>query len=323
MTKSKLPKRPVSGGTFAGERPLYFDYWRVGYGCSENYSLDFWVEQAGEYHCKPNHYLSHAEYQIERWSRFFYITDGTAQCNFAAQSIQLQVGDILITPPKNPFGYRSRRPSHYHWFALAGRCPALLSNPPRVLHFSPGHDLLLEANFVAIRETLILQPPGYPLKAIASFYDLMARLEALRNEEAIVASNYPDAVRNAMIFLQENYAQPFSAAETADSVHLSQSHLRALFEKWVGESPKRYHTRCRIEQARRFLYNQNLSVKVTANLVGFNDVSHFSRVFKQMMGFSPGTRILRSEKTREETGRPGREQTGETRLDRPARPRGR
>ena len=291
MTKSKLPKRPTSGGTFEGERPHYFDYWRVGHGRSESLPLDFWVEQAGEFHCKPNHYLSHAEYQIERWTRVFYLTAGTAQCDFAAQSIQLQAGDMLIAPPHHPFAYQSQRPSHYHWFALVGRWPSVWGKLPRVLHFSPGYDLVLEASFVAIRETLILQPPGYSLKAIACFYDLMSRMEALRGKETMVSSNYPDAVRNAMIFLQENCAQPFSAAETAASVHLSQSHLRALFEKWVGESPKRYHTRCRIKQARRFLRDQRLSVKATANLVGFNDVGYFSRVFKQIMGFSPSKRV--------------------------------
>ena len=286
--QNKLPKKPISGGTFEGERPHHFDYWRVGRGLPENISLDFWVEQAGEFHCKPNHYLSHIEYQIERWTRVFYITEGTAQCNFAAQSIELQVGDILIAPPNHPFEYRSQHPSHYHWFALVGRSPALLGNPPHVLHFSPGYDLILEASFVAMRETLILQPPGYPLKAIACFYDLMSRLEALQGEKTMISSNYPDAVRNAMVFLQENYAQPFNATETAAFVHLSQSHLRALFDKWVGESPKRYHTRWRITHARDFLRDQGLSVKAAANLVGFSDVGYFSRVFKLIMGFSPG-----------------------------------
>ncbi len=59
MMKSKLPKRPVSGGTVSGVRPRYFDYWRVGYCHSKNTSLDFRLEQAGEFHCKPDHYLSH------------------------------------------------------------------------------------------------------------------------------------------------------------------------------------------------------------------------------------------------------------------------
>ncbi|VAW32114.1 hypothetical protein MNBD_CHLOROFLEXI01-120, partial [hydrothermal vent metagenome] len=60
-----------------------------------------------------------------------------------------------------------------------------------------------------------------------------------------------------------------------------------LFEKWVGESPKRYHTRCRIEQAGQLLRDQHLSVKVVADLVGFSDVSYFSRVFKQITGVAP------------------------------------
>lgn len=286
--KSKLPQRPVSGGTHHGSRPLFFDYWRVGYGSQEEFALDFWVEQAGEYHCKPDHYYLLDEYQIQRWMRVFYLKTGEAQCSFGQNAMTIRAGDLLVTPPNHPFVYQSQYASHYHWFALAGRWPPVWGKPPRVLHFSPGYDAELEAKFVDIRETLILQPPGYPLQAVSRFYDLMARLEALRSGRLSATSGYPDAVRNALLFLQENYSQPFSAAETAASVHVSQSHLRALFEKWVGESPKRYHTRCRIEQVRRLLRDQHLPVQVAAAQVGFNDVSYFSRVFKQMTGSSPG-----------------------------------
>ena len=80
---------------------------------------------------------------------------------------------------------------------------------------------------------------------------------------------------------------PFNAAQTADTVGLSQSHLRALFEKWVGEPPKRFHTRCRIDQAKRLLNEQRLSVFEVAFHLGFADVHHFSRVFKQITGMAP------------------------------------
>ncbi|MCP5096349.1 MAG: AraC family transcriptional regulator [Chloroflexi bacterium] len=288
MMKSKLPQRPVSGGTHHGSRPLFFDYWRVGYGNRERFALDFWVEQAGEYHCKPDHYYLLNEYQIQRWMRVFYLKTGEAQCSFDKNEFTIQAGDLLIVPPDHPFVYQSHYASQYHWFALAGQWPPVWGKPPQVLHFSPGYDAELEAKFVGIRETLILQPPGYPLKAISRFYDLMARLEALRSKSTAAASIYPEAVRNAMIFLQENYKQSFSAAEIAASVHISQSHLRALFEKWVGESPKRYHTRCRIEQARRLLRDQHLLVNDAAARVGYDDVGYFSRVFKRMTGSSPG-----------------------------------
>ena len=75
---------------------------------------------------------------------------------------------------------------------------------------------------------------------------------------------------------------------------MSPSHLRALFEKWVGESPKRFHTRCRIDQAKRLFREQNLSVAEVGFHVGFADVHHFSRVFKQITGVAPSRYVDRS-----------------------------
>jgi two-component system response regulator YesN len=63
--------------------------------------------------------------------------------------------------------------------------------------------------------------------------------------------------------------------------------LRALFEKWVGESPKQFHTRTRIEQAVRLLREQELPVSTVALQVGFSDVRHFSRVVKHVTGQRP------------------------------------
>jgi transcriptional regulator GlxA family with amidase domain len=115
----------------------------------------------------------------------------------------------------------------------------------------------------------------------------MARFEEICGTSTVPESAYPEVVRNAIIFLRENYAVPFDAAQTAAVVGLSQSHLRALFEKWLGESPKQYHTRCRIDQARRLLNEQRLPVAEVAFHVGFTDPHHFSRVFKQIMGVAP------------------------------------
>jgi two-component system response regulator YesN len=148
------------------------------------------------------------------------------------------------------------------------------------------YDEAIDTAFVQLRETLILRRPGYQLRAISIFYELVARIEEVSGTSA-PESAYPETVRNAIIFLRESYASPFSAAKTAAVVGLSASHLRALFEKWLGESPKRFHTRCRIDQAKRLLREQNLRVAEVAFHVGFRDAAHFSRIFKQVTGIAP------------------------------------
>ena len=279
--------RPICGGTHGGIRPLHFDYWRVGYGQRERLNLDFWLEQAGEFHCRPPHHYPVPEYKIQRWTRVYYVTKGAGRVTVGRMAVPLSPGDLLITPPGQPFIYEAAEPHHYHWFALAGKWPSLWGDAARVQHFALGLDDDLAATFVALRELLILQSPGYVLRAISCFYELMARVAVLRVGVGGDTAVYPEPVRNAMIFLEENVVEPYDAATTAHQVHLSQSHLRALFEKWVGLSPQKYHTHCRIDRAKQLLRDQRLSVQVVAGQVGFNDVSYFSRTFKRLTGVPP------------------------------------
>jgi AraC-like DNA-binding protein len=165
--------------------------------------------------------------------------------------------------------------------------PAVLGHPPLPRQVSAGRDPELESKFVEIREVLILQKPGFSLQTTGIFYELLARMAERSPSVRSKESEYPEVVRNAIIYLRENYTAPFDAERTAKTVAVSQSHLRALFEKWIGESPHEFHTHCRIAQARRLLTEQDLSVSEVASQVGFQDVRYFSRVFKQAVGVSP------------------------------------
>lgn len=280
----KFPLRPISGGTNHGTRLIRYNYWRTGYGLNAPPNLDFYVVQAGEFHTKTN-YLT-GSFEVTQPSQFFYHLAGRATLEYPGHRLPVANGDLFIIPPQHTFTYSSNKSMKHHWFAIEGNWPDALGEP-KIQLLSFGDDSEIEAMFVEMREILILRKPGYPLRAVSIFYELLARLEEISGTAAAPESTYPEAVRNAITFLRENYAVAFNAADTAAAVGLSPSHLRALFEKWLGESPRRFHTRYRIEQAKRLLSKQNLPVSEVALYLGFSDVHHFSRVFKQVTGIAP------------------------------------
>ncbi len=72
-----------------------------------------------------------------------------------------------------------------------------------------------------------------------------------------------------------------------------------VFTKWrrTAKSPDatgaaaRVSTGYRLQKAKSLLETSDLKVSEVAWKVGYKDVSHFSRSFHEMFGFSPGTKI--------------------------------
>ena len=68
---------------------------------------------------------------------------------------------------------------------------------------------------------------------------------------------------------------------------LSTSRLQAVFREVTGYPPLDYLRRLRVEEARRLLADDRLSVKEIAARTGFRDTSHFSKVFRRVDGLAP------------------------------------
>ncbi|MCC6581469.1 MAG: helix-turn-helix transcriptional regulator [Phycisphaeraceae bacterium] len=82
----------------------------------------------------------------------------------------------------------------------------------------------------------------------------------------------------------------------------SSDHLRVLFEREFGMTPKAYRERCRMTRAMELIGRSTLSIKEIADRLGFTHASHFSTVFRATIGITPreairshrGTNILAS-----------------------------
>jgi AraC family transcriptional regulator, alkane utilization regulator len=69
---------------------------------------------------------------------------------------------------------------------------------------------------------------------------------------------------------------------------LSRSAFAARFRALVGESPKRYVTRYRLNQAATLLHTTDLGLAGIARLAGYETEFSFNRAFKRAFGLAPG-----------------------------------
>jgi AraC family transcriptional regulator len=87
--------------------------------------------------------------------------------------------------------------------------------------------------------------------------------------------------------VKENIARDLSVSELAQIVDMSQYYFSKLFKLSSGTTPHQYVMRQRIERAQECLRETQVSLAEIANQVGFETQSHFTSVFRRLVGVTP------------------------------------
>ena len=68
---------------------------------------------------------------------------------------------------------------------------------------------------------------------------------------------------------------------------MSPHYFCELFKASTGLPPYKYIVRCRIERAKQYLRDPKISLAHAGEAAGFADQSHFTKVFRRMVGVTP------------------------------------
>lgn len=93
-------------------------------------------------------------------------------------------------------------------------------------------------------------------------------------------------VKNALEYIRENSQEKLHLVDVADQVYVSQWHLSKLLNKHTGKTFSDILNGARMEKSKELLKDPSLRICDVAEMVGFQDLAHFSRVFKKMEGMS-------------------------------------
>lgn len=96
------------------------------------------------------------------------------------------------------------------------------------------------------------------------------------------------AMSRAISFIQDNFKdENISVWLVSNYMGLSESHFSALFKKEMGETFTNYITKLRVEEAKKLMRTTNMKIYEICDYIGYNNVEHFSRLFKKVTGNSP------------------------------------
>ncbi|PWH13866.1 MAG: ATPase [Anaerolineae bacterium] len=124
-------------------------------------------------------------------------------------------------------------------------------------------------------------------KGLFSIEETIERIHVALERRRRLSQDAQRLVRQAMLFIHQNYAQPITRAEIARYINIAEDYLTFCFRQELGMTPIRYLQRYRIQQAKTLLKTSTRSISEIALEVGFSDSGYFTRLFHRETGLAP------------------------------------
>ncbi len=118
---------------------------------------------------------------------------------------------------------------------------------------------------------------SYVLRNFAVMPMKMNRPTGLPKDKALIVVDY----------IASNLAEDGRLQDLADLVEMSPFHFCRLFKQSTGLTPHQYILHLRIEKAKGLLKNKRLGIADIASRLGFSDQSHFTNIFRRLVGITP------------------------------------
>jgi PAS domain S-box-containing protein len=92
---------------------------------------------------------------------------------------------------------------------------------------------------------------------------------------------------NAISYMKSHLQDDVTLHSIATAINISKTHLIRIFHKELGTSPMHYLTGLRVEESAGLLSGTDMTLGQVAEKLNFYSDSHFSKVFKKVMGENP------------------------------------
>lgn len=243
----------------------------------------FYPHWGAEYLCNKPYCVERSEQDVFDTFILFYIVKGNLFFRYREKEFTASGGDIVLLDCKYPNYYRAGSEVQFRWIHFTGNasqvyCDLLYARRQGHFPFNPDLgiyflNLLRSVKTDHINEHYI----SLQLYTILSSLASQANTIQLQHHSIPSAKNYMDL----------HFAEPITISDISASANLSKYHFSRLFRAETGLSVHGYLLDLRINHAKKFLSETNLSVEEISQKCGFSSTSHFIRAFKHEMNITP------------------------------------
>lgn len=228
---------------------------------------------AGTHDCDPGYGIQPA---IRKYTLIHYVFRGKGTLFSGGTAYPVSAGQAFLIREGEVANYRAddENPWYYCWIGFDGSLSMRFHELPAV--FSPPEEIFRRM-LRAIDDPSVTE---YRLAAeLFRLYAVLFSKPGHRNHHVRQIENY----------IRLSYMYPIRVETIANQMNLDRRYLSRLFKEKTGMSIQEYILTVRLDEADRYL-RQGYSVKETSHMVGYEDVSNFSKMYKKRYGQSPAYR---------------------------------
>ena len=234
----------------------------------------------------------------KHWHRsieIFAVQEGELDFILDTTHYHLGEGEFIIVNSNEVHAIHANRPNHTIVLQIPLNQFASYFTGEQFIWFSHSertYDEQVACLIFRMYKVYRMQTDGYDFEILSMFYQLLhilvKKYRKLDVQDELLKSNQ-QLNRLGMItsYLKDHYMEDISLGKLAGIFGYSPSYLSKMFSQEMGESLILYITNKRIEKAKEYMKNSEISLADVAFMVGYDDYTYFSRVFKKSTGMNP------------------------------------
>jgi AraC-like DNA-binding protein len=233
--------------------------------------------ECGEHICSDNYTIGP---KYRECYLIHYVVSGKGTYITPNHSYNVKEGQIFVIFPYEMTTYKAddTDPWHYCWVAfdanvnLTSMLSSYVLDMPECAHI-----------FEAITSSGKIDT-GREFYLCGKIFEL---LSLLSGKGTPCKDNTTGYVQHALNHVHLNYRSKLSVEELAVSLNIDRAYFSRIFRRQTGKTPRQYIVEYRLRKAAELIVYQNLLSSDAAREVGYTDIFHFSKMFKQHFGVPP------------------------------------
>ena len=255
---------------------------------SENKLKDLSILAVGEQYCAPEHFNGP---KVREPILFHFVFSGKGIFKTHGKTYELHGNQGFIISDTSPVYYKADKndPWHYGWVLFTGKTAQSIMKKLRLSSKHPIYTAIQQNNiYNTFKKLLIAKSKNNELDSFANFFSYISTLV----EHNVLSPNNQKTAnlsyaQKAEEYIRLNYHLPLRIQDVANYVAIDRSYLTRIFVEKFGKSPQEYLLQLRMEKAKTLLQNTNYMVQTVAELVGYQNIESFTKIYKKHYGYSP------------------------------------